>query len=99
VIMSNSKFNQAKSCCFQKTEIEILLWPWEFDNSWMRNANDYYCGVSSVLNHLVPVLLLGAHKCAVLRHEWDAMTADDKSMNRTGDGIAPGIADHPHVVM
>ena len=54
---------------------------------------------SLVLNHLIPVLLLGATKCAVLRHEWGAMTAEVKTMNMSGDGIAPEIADHPHVVM
>jgi hypothetical protein len=36
---------------------------------------------------------------AVLHREEDATTAEVRNMNMSGVGIAPEIADHPHVVM
>jgi hypothetical protein len=54
---------------------------------------------SLVPSHLIPVLLWDVTKGAVLHREEDATTAEVRSMNMSGVGIAPEIADHPHVVM
>ena len=54
---------------------------------------------SLVSSRLIPVLLWGVTKGAVLHREEDATTVEVRSMNMSGFGTALEIADHPHVVM
>jgi len=75
---------------------------WELDNSWMgAKAQVRVTVTASSLSSttLFRFSYRARQKCAVLRHEWGAMTTEVKSMNMSGNGIAPEIADHPHVVM
>jgi hypothetical protein len=54
---------------------------------------------SLVPNRLISARLWDTTEGAALHREEDAITAEVQSMNMSGVGIAPEIADHPHIVM
>ena len=73
---------------------------WELDNSCcVQGCASHKSPSPLVPNCHIPVCLWGATKTAAFHHEEDATAAEVQSMNMSGVGIVPEIADHPHVVM